>query len=124
MLEEEARQRTLLKTACILTLNMASLDRVLLVGASGLLGRAIQTALLGSKQKHTKLGVLTSSSALPDPSKDEYWASLAAKGVHIIKVDFTNKEELVEAFSGNITYYFKSHMAGCADNFCRMGCGN
>lgn len=103
--------------------NMASFDRVLLIGASGLLGKAIQNALLMNKGKFEKLGVLTSSSALPNPSKDEYWASLRARGVEIIKVDFGDNDALVKAFSGNTPCYPNLRIVGMLSNFRRMGCG-
>jgi hypothetical protein len=80
---------------------MSSFKSVLLIGASGMLGRAVQQELIAQKGKFSKLGVLTTSLSAPDLRKEAYWASLEAQGIHIIKVDFSNNYGLIKAFTGN-----------------------
>ena len=81
---------------------MTPFKHVLLVGASGRVGTAIQAELLAKKSNFSKLGVLTSSTSAPDPKKDAYWESLAAQGVQIVTVDFSDSKALVTAFRGSI----------------------
>ena len=84
---------------------MASFQNILLIGASGMIGRVIQAELIAKKENFSKLGVLTSSTSSPDPKKEAYFASLEAKGVQIIKADFSESYGLVKAFTGNILLY-------------------
>jgi uncharacterized protein YbjT (DUF2867 family) len=79
---------------------MSPFKNVLLVGASGNAGKAIQVELLAKKGNFSKLGVLTSSVSAPDPKKDAYWASLETQGVQIVTVDFSDSGALVRAFRG------------------------
>jgi uncharacterized protein YbjT (DUF2867 family) len=79
---------------------MSAFKKVLLVGASGRVGSAIQTELLANKRKFSKLGVLTASGSAADPQKDAYWETLAAQGVEITSVDFSDRGALVTAFRG------------------------
>ena len=81
---------------------MFPFKNVLLVGASGRVGTTIQAELLAKKSNFSKLGVLTPSASAPDPKKDAYWESLAAQGVQIVTVDFSDSKALVTAFRGSI----------------------
>ena len=106
--------------------NMASYKSVLLIGASGMLGRAVQEELITQKGNFSKLGVLTTSASSPDENKDAYWGSLEAKGVQIIKADFSNNYGLVKAFTGiillhqpqSIKYSKSCYRMGCCDKRC------
>jgi uncharacterized protein YbjT (DUF2867 family) len=80
---------------------MSPFKNVLLVGASGNVGRAIQAELLAKKGNFSKIGVLTSSVSALDPKKNAYLASLEAQGVQIAKVDFSDSSALVKAFRGS-----------------------
>lgn len=84
----------------VFLLKMSPFRNVLLVGASGRAGSAIQAELLAKKKNFSKLGVLTASSSAPNPKKDAYWESLEAQGVQITRVDFSDSGALVEAFRG------------------------
>jgi nucleoside-diphosphate-sugar epimerase len=79
---------------------MGPFKTVLLVGASGMVGKAIQAELLAKRGNFSKLGVLSSSASAPDPKKDAYWESLSAQGVEIVTVDFLDNAALVRAFRG------------------------
>jgi uncharacterized protein YbjT (DUF2867 family) len=81
---------------------MSAFKNILLVGASGRVGSAIQAELLARKNNFSKLGVLTTSAAAPHPAKDAYWATLEAQGIEILRVDFDDMKALVEAFKGTI----------------------
>jgi nucleoside-diphosphate-sugar epimerase len=81
---------------------MSPFKNVLLIGASGLIGTAIQAELLAKKTSFFKLGALTASNSAPNPKKDAYWESLAKQGVQIVKVDFSDTAALVKAFTGSI----------------------
>lgn len=81
---------------------MSPFKNVLLVGASGRVGSAIQTELLAKKSSFSKIGVLTTSASAPDPAKDAYFASLAAQNVEVLRVDFSDGDALVKAFKGTV----------------------
>jgi saccharopine dehydrogenase-like NADP-dependent oxidoreductase len=81
---------------------MSPFKSVLLVGASGRVGSAIQTELLAKKSSFSKIGVLTTLASAPDPEKDAYWASLAAQNVEILRVDFSDRNALVKTFKGTV----------------------
>jgi hypothetical protein len=79
---------------------MSPFKNVLLIGASGRVGTAIQTELLAKKSNFSKLGVLTASGSAPNPEKEAYFAFLEAQGVEIIRVDFSDRNALVKTFKG------------------------
>lgn len=81
---------------------MSPFKNVLLVGASGRVGSAIQTELLAKRSSFSKIGVLTTLASAPDPAKNAYWASLAAQNVEILRVDFSDKNALAKAFKGTV----------------------
>jgi nucleoside-diphosphate-sugar epimerase len=79
---------------------MAHFQNILLIGSSGLVGKAIQAELLAKRGNFSKLGALSSSASAPDPKKAAYWESLSAQGVEITTVDFFDSAALVRAFKG------------------------
>lgn len=79
---------------------MSAFKNILVVGASGRVGTAVQTELFAKSQNFSKLGVLRASTTPQDPKKDSYWESLKARGVEIISADFSDHEALVKAFKG------------------------
>ena len=81
---------------------MTAFKNILLIGASGRVGSAIQAELLARKSNFSKLGVLTTSAAAPHPEKDAYWAFLEAQGIEILRVDFDDMKALVKAFEGTV----------------------
>ena len=81
---------------------MTAFKNILLVGASGRVGSAIQAELLARKSNFSKLGVLTTATTAPHPEKDAYWATLEARGIEIFRVDFGDMKALVEAFKGTV----------------------
>jgi uncharacterized protein YbjT (DUF2867 family) len=81
---------------------MSAFKNILLVGASGRVGSAIQAELLARKNNFSKLGVLTMSAAASHPAKDAYWATLEAQGIEILRVDFDDRKALVKAFEGTV----------------------
>ena len=76
-------EKVIIETCVFFWPNMSPFKNVLLVGASGRVGIAMQAELLARTNSFSKLGVLTASTSAsaPDPAKDAYRASLAAQGV-------------------------------------------
>lgn len=79
---------------------MSVYKNVLLLGASGRVGSAIQTALLANKSRFSKLGVATSAASYGNPEKQAVWTMLKDQGVEVIALDLTDKAAMVEAFKG------------------------
>jgi uncharacterized protein YbjT (DUF2867 family) len=101
---------------------MSSFKNVLLIGASGNLGKVIQAELIAKKGNFSKFGVLTSSASTstPDPKKDAYWESLEAQGVQVVKADFSDNFGLVEAFKGSILFYWSTSVS-CLNYYLQDG---
>jgi uncharacterized protein YbjT (DUF2867 family) len=79
---------------------MASLQNVLLLGASGRAGSAIKDALLSNRNSFARLGVVTSADSYANADKKSVWKSLEKEGVYIIPLDLTDKAAMVQAFRG------------------------
>lgn len=78
----------------------SSFRTVLLIGASGTLGKNIQAELIAKKHLFSRIGTLTSPDSLTDAKKAPYWASLKTQGVEVVTVDFSDSDALTKAFAG------------------------
>ena len=71
---------------------------ILLFGGTGLIGRYILDALIGSKYAFGTLGIFTSATTLKN--KAEVIAEIKGKGVQVVVGDVTREEDVLEAFKG------------------------
>lgn len=73
-------------------------NRILVLGATGVLGKVIVEALLDTKDSWDRIGIFTSPATVE--SKPDLITSLQARGVNIITGDINNDVEVSKAFNG------------------------
>jgi len=77
---------------------MAPLQNILIVGATGLIGKHITKAIVNSKSSFNKVSVLTSPATLTNKAAEI--GALKSAGVEILTGDLANEEDVRKAFEG------------------------
>lgn len=78
--------------------NPAACKKLLIFGATGLIGKYITQALVQNKSKFDRIAVFTSSATVQN--KVQEIESLKKEGVEIIVGDVTNSKDVVDAYRG------------------------
>lgn len=73
-------------------------SKVLLFGATGIIGKYIIASLVEAKSSFQKVGIFTSSGTLSKKADDI--ARLKAKGVEVIVGDVENENDVKKAYEG------------------------
>ena len=77
---------------------VASSKKVLVLGATGVVGKALTNSLLNAKDNFERIGVFTSAESAA--SKHELLESYKARSAHILIGDLNSKNDVQEAFTG------------------------
>jgi nucleoside-diphosphate-sugar epimerase len=75
--------------------------RILIIGATGVIGKPITTQILAAKSSFGRLAILTSQNTLKDKASEI--GALKEQGVEIFVGDLTVEEQVRKAFEGNLT---------------------
>lgn len=73
--------------------------KILVVGATGVIGKVLTNALINSKDSFERIGIFTSAETLAN--KAEEVESLRQRGVSIISGDIYNDDDVLEAYKGS-----------------------
>lgn len=80
---------------------MASPSRkILVLGATGVIGKVLLNALLNAKNSFDRIGILTSAETLTN--KPELIESFKARGADILTGDLYKDDDVLEAYKGEI----------------------
>jgi uncharacterized protein YbjT (DUF2867 family) len=72
--------------------------KILVLGATGVIGKVLLNALLNAKNSFDRIGILTSAETLAN--KPELIASFKARGADILTGDLYQDEDVLEAYKG------------------------
>ena len=75
--------------------------KLLIFGATGLVGRRITEAIVKNKSKFDKITIFTSPGSYE--SKADEIQSLKKEGVDVIVGDVTNSDDVTKAYQGKVT---------------------
>lgn len=78
--------------------------KILLFGATGVIGKYILDALVSAKSDFEKIGIFTSPSTAEKKKHDI--DSLKAKGVEVVVGDVNNEADVVKAYEGKFSLHF------------------
>lgn len=74
--------------------------KILVLGATGVIGKVLTNALINSKDDFERIGIFTSTETVA--TKKELLESFTSRGVDIITGDLYNENDVLEAYKGII----------------------
>lgn len=79
--------------------------KILILGATGVIGKVLARALINAKDKFERIGIFTSADSVSNKKElIEYYKSC---GLDIITGDLFNKEDVLEAYKGSTPSQFQ-----------------